>query len=209
VACGHNNHPAYPRRRAKAIPGRAAPRDLQSPSCRSTPTALAHNLAAIAPGDLETVFPDQLRLGGERGGAQAGRALRRPEAHDGCVRQQRISMARRARPLSVTDSAFYQSGFTLAAESPVASRFGDLNSPGGSVQDRSVDRARSSSRRCRAVPASSLRAKAIGRASGSSAFEPVTDGASLLACRRGAMRGSGARASSSRSSTTGASYPTS
>jgi len=89
-------------------------------------TALAHNLATIAPGNLETVFLTNC------GSVANEAALKLAERYAGPKRTT-IAYAsssfhgKTRAALSVTDSAFYQSGFTLL---PNRRRviFGDLNS---------------------------------------------------------------------------------
>jgi ornithine--oxo-acid transaminase len=89
-------------------------------------TALAHNLAAIAPGDLETVFLTNC------GSVANEAALKLAERYAGPKRPT-VAFTTNAfhgktrAALSVTDSEFYQSGFTLLPNRRRVT-FGDLNS---------------------------------------------------------------------------------
>ena len=89
-------------------------------------TALAHNLAAIAPGDLKTVFLTNC------GSVANEAALKLAERYAGpkrtTVAYASNSFHGKTRAaLSVTDSEFYQSGFTLLPNRRRV-QFGDLNS---------------------------------------------------------------------------------
>lgn len=89
-------------------------------------SALAHNLAAIAPGDLDTVFLTNC------GSVANEAALKLAERHAGPKRST-IAFATNAfhgktrAALSVTDSVFYQGDFTLLPNRRRVT-FGDLNS---------------------------------------------------------------------------------
>jgi acetylornithine/succinyldiaminopimelate/putrescine aminotransferase len=89
-------------------------------------TALAHNLAQIAPGDLKTVFLTNC------GSVANEAALKLAERYAGPKRT-KIAYASNSfhgktrAALSVTDSEFYQNGFTLLTNKQRV-KFGDLNS---------------------------------------------------------------------------------
>jgi ornithine--oxo-acid transaminase len=123
VACGHN-HPRILAARKKFQD------ELRHEICiafmSQYVTALAHNLAAIAPGDLETVFLTNC------GSVANEAALKLAERYAGpkrtTVAYATNSFHGKTRAaLSVTDSEFYQSGFTLLPNRRRV-RFGDLNS---------------------------------------------------------------------------------
>ncbi|RZU02658.1 aspartate aminotransferase family protein [Rivibacter subsaxonicus] len=123
VACGHN-HP-------RILAARKRFQDEQRHEIciafmSQYATALAHNLAAIAPGELETVFLTNC------GSVANEAALKLAER---CAGPKRSTVAyatnsfhgKTRAALSVTDSEFYQSGFTLLPNRRRV-RFGDLDS---------------------------------------------------------------------------------
>jgi acetylornithine/succinyldiaminopimelate/putrescine aminotransferase len=123
VACGHNHPRILAARRLFQEEKR---HEICIAFMSQYSTALAHNLANIAPGDLQTVFLTNC------GSVANEAALKLAERYAGPKRTT-IAYATNSfhgktrASLSVTDSGFYQNGFTLLPNRRRVS-FGDLNS---------------------------------------------------------------------------------